>query len=73
MNENGKISKGHVQRDAYLYIRQSSLQQTTHNTESTARQYRFRERARALGCPVEATGSSSSGLEHTAACCRSYT
>ena len=53
MNENGKIGKGHVQRDAYLYIRQSSLQQTTHNTESTARQYRFREHARALGWQSE--------------------
>ena len=49
MNENGKIVKSHLQRNAYLYIRQSSLQQMTHNTESTARQYRFRDRASALG------------------------
>lgn len=49
MNENGKIVKSHLQRNAYLYIRQSSLQQVTHNTESTARQYRFRDRACALG------------------------
>ena len=49
MSENDKIVKSHLQRNAYLYIRQSSLQQTMHNTESTARQYRFRDRARALG------------------------
>ena len=36
MNENDKIVKSHLQRSAYLYIRQSSLQQTMHNTESTA-------------------------------------
>lgn len=49
MNENSKVTRNHLDRVAYLYIRQSSLYQATYNQESTARQYRFRERAGALG------------------------
>jgi DNA invertase Pin-like site-specific DNA recombinase len=49
MNETSKVTRNHLQRAAYLYIRQSSLYQATYNQESTARQYRFRERAGALG------------------------
>jgi DNA invertase Pin-like site-specific DNA recombinase len=40
-------------RDAYLYIRQSTLAPVTHNTESTLRQYNLRGRAVALGWPAE--------------------
>ena len=40
-------------RDAYLYVRQSTLRQVFENTESTKRQYGLRERAVALGWPVE--------------------
>ncbi len=44
-----KIKAVHLQRDAYLYIRQSSMRQVLENTESTKRQYQLRERALALG------------------------
>ena len=44
-----KIRTAHLQRDAYLYVRQSSMRQVLENTESTKRQYQLRERALALG------------------------
>jgi DNA invertase Pin-like site-specific DNA recombinase len=47
----GKVTASHLRRDAYLYIRQSSLAQVVHNTESTMRQYDLRGRAVALGWP----------------------
>lgn len=48
-----KVTTSHLSRDAYLYVRQSSLRQVIHNTESTKRQYALRERAVALGWPIE--------------------
>jgi DNA invertase Pin-like site-specific DNA recombinase len=48
-----KIRADHLRRDAFLYVRQSSLRQVFENTESTKRQYGLRERAAALGWPVE--------------------
>jgi DNA invertase Pin-like site-specific DNA recombinase len=48
-----KVTPGHLQRLAYLYIRQSSLRQVLENTASTARQYALRDRAVALGWPLE--------------------
>lgn len=48
-----KVRASHLQRDAYLYVRQSSLRQLVENTESTKRQYALRERAVALGWPIE--------------------
>jgi DNA invertase Pin-like site-specific DNA recombinase len=48
-----KVTAGHLQRLACLYIRQSSLRQVLENTESTARQYGLREQAVALGWPME--------------------
>ncbi len=55
MTESGqqKVSARHLGRDAYLYVRQSTMQQVFENTESTARQYELRERAAALGWPQE--------------------
>jgi DNA invertase Pin-like site-specific DNA recombinase len=38
---------------AYLYVRQSTLRQVFENTESTQRQYALRERAVALGWPLD--------------------
>ena len=49
----GKVTAGHLARTAYLYVRQSTLRQVVHNTESTARQYALRQRAIALGWPAE--------------------
>lgn len=48
-----KITPAHLARDAYIYVRQSSLHQVMQNTESTKRQYALRERAVALGWPIE--------------------
>ena len=48
-----KVTSDHLRRDAYLYIRQSTLQQVFNNTESTRRQYDLRRRAVALGWPED--------------------
>ncbi len=49
MNESRKVQSHHLERDAYLYIRQSSMKQVIENVESTKRQYALRTRATALG------------------------
>ena len=49
----GKVTAARLRRDAYLYIRQSTLYQVANNTESTARQYDLRGRAVALGWPAD--------------------
>ena len=49
MNDLSKIRPSHLQRNAFVYIRQSSPSQVEHNRESTARQYALVERARQLG------------------------
>ena len=46
---NDKITETHRDRAAYIYIRQSTIQQVQHNVESNRRQYALRERAEALG------------------------
>src|SRR4051794_17941898 len=48
-----KVNTGHLKRNAYLYVRQSTLRQVIENTESTKRQYDLRQHAAALGWPVE--------------------
>ncbi|MGH2802494.1 MAG: recombinase family protein [Thermoleophilaceae bacterium] len=48
-----KVTADHLRRDAYLYVRQSSLQQVANNTESSRRQYDLRGRAVALGWPAD--------------------
>lgn len=53
MNEPSKVTARHLQRNAYLYVRQSTLRQVLENSESTKRQYALRERAVALGWPIE--------------------
>ncbi len=49
MNESLKVQAHHLERSAYLYIRQSSMRQVLENVESTKRQYALRSRAVALG------------------------
>lgn len=44
-----KITAHHLQRNAYLYVRQSTPRQVLENTESTQRQYALRRRASAFG------------------------
>ena len=53
MNPESKVTAEHLQRAAYLYIRQSTLRQVLENTESTERQYALRRRAVALGWPED--------------------
>lgn len=48
-----KVTASHLQRNAYLYVRQSTLRQVFENTESTKRQYGLRQKAIALGWPTE--------------------
>lgn len=49
MNASLKVQSHHLERCAYLYIRQSSMRQVMENVESTRRQYGLRSRAIALG------------------------
>jgi len=44
-----KLTSNHLQRQAIVYVRQSSHQQLVHNTESTRLQYAMEERVRDLG------------------------
>ena len=48
-----KIRARHLEREAILYVRQSSPQQVAGNRESARRQYGLQERAAALGWPGE--------------------
>jgi len=48
-----KVNAGHLKRNAYLYVRQSTIRQVLENTESTKRQYALQQRAIALGWAVE--------------------
>ena len=52
-SQNNKVTARHLRRNAYLYIRQSTLRQVFENTESTRRQYALRQRALALGWSEE--------------------
>ena len=49
MSDSRKVQSHHLERDAFLYIRQSSMKQVVENIESTKRQYALRSRATALG------------------------
>jgi len=44
-----KIQRTHLQKPAYIYIRQSSMGQVRHHQESTERQYALRDKALQLG------------------------
>ena len=48
-----KVTTRHLQRCAYLYVRQSTLRQVLENTTSTERQYGLRQRAVALGWGID--------------------
>ena len=48
-----KIQPDHLDRDAVIYVRQSSLMQVRDNTASTLRQYDLVQRALSLGWPQE--------------------
>ncbi len=48
-----KLGPSHLKRNAYVYVRQSTIRQVFENTESTQRQYALRQKAVALGWPLE--------------------
>ena len=51
LDSHEKVGSEQLNREAYLYVRQSTLHQVAENTESTQRQYALRQRAKALGWP----------------------
>jgi DNA invertase Pin-like site-specific DNA recombinase len=63
---NQKVTASHLKRQAYCYVRQSTLKQVFENTESTKRQYALRNRAIALGWPVVQIVTVDSDLGETA-------
>ena len=62
-----KVTAGHLARDAYLYVRQSTVRQVYENTESTRRQYALRDRAVSLGWPAERVVVIDTDLGHSGA------
>ena len=48
-----KVTAAHLSRQAFCYVRQSTLRQLVENRESTQRQYALRQRAVALGWPAD--------------------
>ena len=62
-----KVTATHLKRDAFLYVRQSTLHQVLQNTESTQRQYALQQRAVALGWPVEQVQVIDCDLGHSGA------
>lgn len=44
-----KVTPQHLEKTAYIYIRQSSMGQVRHHRESTERQYAFKNKAKTLG------------------------
>ena len=63
----GKVTPAHLRRDAFLYVRQSTLHQVLQNTESTQRQYALQQRAVALGWPGERVHVIDRDLGHSGA------
>lgn len=48
-----KVGPSHLKRDAYVYVRQSTLAQVHENTESLERQYELAAKAQVLGWPPQ--------------------
>ncbi len=69
MNAHEKVRPDHLKRNAYLYVRQSSLHQVLENKESTERQYALKQRAVALGWPLEQIVVIDSDLGQSGASC----
>lgn len=62
-----KVTAAHLDRVAFLYVRQSTLRQVVHNTESATRQYALRQRAVALGWPTDRIVTIDSDQGHSGA------
>jgi DNA invertase Pin-like site-specific DNA recombinase len=53
LTQHPKVNPSHLQRLAYIYVRQSSLKQVYQNQESQRYQYRLQQRALELGWPKD--------------------
>ena len=53
MTELTKIRPAHLRREAWVYVRQSTMAQVRENTESLKRQYELVDRAHRLGWPAD--------------------
>jgi DNA invertase Pin-like site-specific DNA recombinase len=53
MAELTKIQAVHLRREAWVYVRQSTMTQVRENTESLNRQYELEQRAHQLGWPAD--------------------
>ena len=62
-----KVTAAHLSRRAVLYVRQSSLKQVIHNTESAIRQYDLRGKAIALGWAGDQITVTGTGQGHSGA------
>ena len=62
-----KVTAAHLSRAALLYIRQSTLKQVIHNTESAIRRYDLRGRATALGWAASQITVTGTGQGHSGA------
>ena len=62
-----KVTASHLKREAFLYVRQSTLHQVMQNTESTQRQYALQQRAIALGWPMDRVQVIDCDLGHSGA------
>ena len=61
-----KITSGHLERLAVVYVRQSTPAQVRENRESTAQQYALAERAQGFGWPEERIKTLDCDLRHSA-------
>jgi hypothetical protein len=53
MAELTKIGPAQLRREAWVYVRQSTMTQVRENTESLSRQYELVDRANRLGWPAD--------------------
>src|SRR4051812_45435061 len=67
MSEQAKITAGHRQRRAVVYVRQSTPGQVERSIESSARQYALAERAVELGWPAKSVVVVDEDTGHSAA------
>jgi DNA invertase Pin-like site-specific DNA recombinase len=67
IDRGSKVTESHLGRVAFVYVRQSTLRQVVHNTESATRQYALRQRAVALGWPTDRIITIDSDQGHSAA------
>src|SRR4051794_37975756 len=67
MSDRAKITAGHRQRRAVVYVRQSTPGQVERNTESSARQYALADRAVELGWPRDSVVVVDEDTGHSAA------